>query len=159
MHHDNFPSPEDTVRAVVRELIERSKRLGMPTAPFNVFGANVPLQSSQSCTALAVLPTAEVKQDKQAAFLVPENPEDSLAGWRLLPEPVPAEPTERSRSSRSRSSCQGRHLHQPAVHRRKCMSFCEWQNECFVLAKLARCQNCVEKWREVLSETVRPSWQ
>ena len=154
MHHDNFLSPEDAVRAVVRELIECRRRLGMPTAPFNVFGANVPPPISQPCTEVAVLPAAQVEQDEPAAFLEPENLEDSLVGWRLLPEPVPAEPTEQSQSS-----CLGRHLHQPAVHRRKRMSFREWQNECFVQAKTARCQSCVEKWCEVLQETRRSSWQ
>jgi hypothetical protein len=154
IHHDNFPSPEDAVRAVIRELTECRQRLGMPTAPFTVFRANAPLPISQPCTAAAVLPVAQVKQDEPTALPEQENPEDSLIGWRSLPELVPAETTEQSRSS-----CKGRHLHQPAERRRRLLSFREWQNECFEQAKIARCQSCVEKWREELQETVRLSWQ
>jgi hypothetical protein len=153
-HHDNFLSPEDAVRAVVRELTECRQRLGMPTAPFNVFGVSVPLPISQPYTAAAVLLVAQVKQDEPAALPEQENPEDSLVGWRSLPGPVPAEPTKQSQSN-----CKGRHLHQPANRRRKLLSFREWQNECFEQAKIARCQSCVEKWCEELQETVRPSWQ
>ena len=156
MHHDNFLSPEEAVRAVVRELIKCRQRLRMPTAPFNVFGANVPPSISQHRSVAVVLPVAENKQDEPAAFLEPEKPEDSLAGWRRLPEPVPAETTERSQSS-----CLGRHLHQPAVCRRKRMSFRQWQIECLEQAKIARCQSCVRKWREVfaIDDDMTNSWQ
>ena len=155
-HHDNFFSREEAVRAVVRELIKCRQRLGMPTAPFNVFGANVPPSISKHRSAAVLLPVAEKKQEGSVAFLEPEKPEDSLAGWRSLPEPVPAETMERSQSS-----CLGRHLHQPAVHRRKRMSFRQWQIACFEEAKIARCQSCVRKWREVfaIDDDTTNSWQ
>ncbi len=180
-HHDNFLSPEDAVRAVIRELTEVRERLGLPTAPFTVFRATVPLPISKPCAAATVLPVAQVKQDQGAALLEQENPEDSLIGWRSLGEPVFAETNERFKRRRvvplrmqenpedavveafpspkppfeetteqPRSSCKGRHLHQPAVARRRLLSFREWQNECFEQAKIARCQRCVEQWREVL---------
>ncbi len=144
-HHDNFLSPEDAVRAVVRELTECRQRLGMPTAPFAAFRATGPLPISQPCTAAAVLPVAPVKQDEPTALPEQENPEDSPVDLCSSPEPVVAETTEQPRSS-----CKGRHLHQPAVARRRLLSFREWQNECFEQAKIARCQRCVEKWREEL---------
>lgn len=151
---DNFLSPEDAVRAVIKELTECRQRLGLPTAPFNVFGVNVPPPISQTSTAPAVMPVVQDKQDEPAAMPEPENPEDSLVGWRALPGFVPAEATRQSQSS-----CKGRHLHQPADRRRKLLGFCEWQNECFEQAKKARCQSCVEKWLEELQDTTRPSWQ
>ena len=157
---DNFLSPEDAVRAVIKELTECRQRLGLPAAPFNVFSENVPLpislllSQSATSTAPAVMPVVQVKQDEPAAMPEPENPEDSLVGWRALPGHVPAEATRQSQSS-----CKGRHLHQPADRRRKLLSFREWQNECFEQAKRARCQSCVEKWTEELQDTTRPSWQ
>ena len=151
---DNFLSPEDAVRAVIKELTECRQRLGLPTPAFNVFGVNVPPPISQTSTAPAVMPVVQDKQDEPAAMPEPENPEDSLVGWRALPGFVPAEATRQSQSS-----CKGRHLHQPADRRRKLLGFCEWQNECFEQAKKARCQSCVEKWLEELQDTTRPSWQ
>jgi hypothetical protein len=81
---DNFETPDDAMRGLLRELLETRTRLGIPDHPFSVFGPG-----SQSVRR-ADLPEASSEALSHTGHqTTPQKPmlatSDSLEGWRLMP--------------------------------------------------------------------------
>jgi len=82
---DNFETPDDAMRGLLRELLETRTRLGIPDHPFSVFGLG-----SQSV--IRALPHA-IHQTTPEKRLFATS--DSVQGWRPMSMVLPVDTTDR----------------------------------------------------------------